>query len=163
MGYVILEAGGFRGEYEPAEDYDLWLRIARRTRFAYLARPVARYRVHSGALGADRSRAFDAEIRVLEDYASASGGVLPPGGRDRLAVLHYFQGLLNLGDRRVVARRHFGRSIRYRPPSPRAWAFWLAACVPGLGVRRTRRFLTDLDLYGPIATEPIREERRLHS
>ena len=144
---LFLAAGGFRSEYEPAEDLDLWLRIARRTMFAYVARPVARYRVHPGALGADRARAIGAEIRALEDHAAGPALRLPSGWRARLARLHYFRGLLTLEERRGDARRCFGRSLRYRPLFPRAWACWLASCAPGVGTRRTRRFLDALDLY----------------
>jgi glycosyltransferase involved in cell wall biosynthesis len=142
---AVLAAGGFRTEFEPAEDYDLWLRLADRGRFAYVARPVARYRVHGGALGADRARMFGAEIRVLEERART--GRRPAGWRSRLARLHYFRGLLTLERERRAARGHFGRCARLRPLSPRAWAFWLATWAPGIGVRGTRRFLERVELH----------------
>jgi len=42
---AFLSAGGYRGFF-PAEDYDLWLRIAERWRLANLEAAVAKYRIH---------------------------------------------------------------------------------------------------------------------
>jgi glycosyltransferase involved in cell wall biosynthesis len=142
---AVLAAGGFRAAFEPAEDYDLWLRLADRGRFAYVARPVARYRVHAGGLGADRERMFGAEIRVLEERLRRASR-RPRGWRGRLARLHYFRGLLTLERDPRAARDHFRDCARLRPLSPRAWAFWLATWTPGVGVRRTRRFLDRIEL-----------------
>jgi glycosyltransferase involved in cell wall biosynthesis len=66
---------GYRRVTEPAEDYDLWLRIAAKGRITNLRHPVVRYRVHGGqvstrdltktatavavALAAARARATD--------------------------------------------------------------------------------------------------------
>jgi glycosyltransferase involved in cell wall biosynthesis len=41
---AVLEAGGYRGEFKNAEDYDLWLRLARSHELANLAQPLLRYR-----------------------------------------------------------------------------------------------------------------------
>jgi hypothetical protein len=43
---VLRRAGGYRGEYAPAEDYELWLRLLLDHRFAKLADRLYRYRVH---------------------------------------------------------------------------------------------------------------------
>lgn len=40
----VLESGGYRGEFRNAEDYDLWLRLARVHELANIARPLIRYR-----------------------------------------------------------------------------------------------------------------------
>ena len=49
---VIRRAGGYRAEFIPADDYDLWLRLLPHHRFAKLAEPLYRYRVHRAQLGA---------------------------------------------------------------------------------------------------------------
>ncbi|MEX2556617.1 MAG: glycosyltransferase [Actinomycetota bacterium] len=41
---VVLEAGGYRGEFKNAEDYDLWLRLARTHKLANVGQPLLRYR-----------------------------------------------------------------------------------------------------------------------
>jgi glycosyltransferase involved in cell wall biosynthesis len=41
---VVEAAGGYRGEFRNAEDYDLWLRLARDHELANVAEPLLRYR-----------------------------------------------------------------------------------------------------------------------
>ena len=45
---VVLESGGYRGQYLHAEDYDLWLRLAERHRLDNLPQTLVRHRVHEG-------------------------------------------------------------------------------------------------------------------
>jgi glycosyltransferase involved in cell wall biosynthesis len=48
---VIRRADGYRAAFVPADDYDLWLRLLPRHRFAKIAEPLYRYRVHGAQLG----------------------------------------------------------------------------------------------------------------
>jgi glycosyltransferase involved in cell wall biosynthesis len=41
---IVLEAGGYRPEFKNAEDYDLWLRLARTHKLRNVAEPLLRYR-----------------------------------------------------------------------------------------------------------------------
>jgi glycosyltransferase involved in cell wall biosynthesis len=41
---VVVAAGGYRGKFKNAEDYDLWLRLVRHHRLANVAEPLLRYR-----------------------------------------------------------------------------------------------------------------------
>jgi len=43
---LFLQAGGYEPSYLFAQDLDLWLRLAKVTRFANLMQPVLQYRVH---------------------------------------------------------------------------------------------------------------------
>lgn len=45
---VVLQCGGYRGDFNLAEDYDLWQRIALNHRIANLRRVGLRYRLHAG-------------------------------------------------------------------------------------------------------------------
>jgi hypothetical protein len=47
---ALLEVGGYRSQYYPAEDLDLWLRLGERGKLANLAVPVLHYRIHSGSI-----------------------------------------------------------------------------------------------------------------
>ena len=54
---VLRRAGGYRHEFVPADDYDLWLRLLPRHRFAKLPDRLYSYRVHPqqlGVMNADR-------------------------------------------------------------------------------------------------------------
>jgi len=43
---AFLAAGGYRGAFAPAEDYDLWLRMAEHCEIANLRDVILRYRIH---------------------------------------------------------------------------------------------------------------------
>jgi hypothetical protein len=47
---VILGLGGYRAAFANAEDYDLWLRVARVAEIANVARPLLRYRFSLGGM-----------------------------------------------------------------------------------------------------------------
>jgi glycosyltransferase involved in cell wall biosynthesis len=61
---VLRSVGGYRPEMEPAEDYDLWLRLLPRHRFIKLERPLYRYRIHGDQSGA-RTRERQTRHAVL--------------------------------------------------------------------------------------------------
>jgi hypothetical protein len=42
----LIEAGGYTNEFPAAEDYDLWLRLARFGKFHNLPEPLVAYRIH---------------------------------------------------------------------------------------------------------------------
>jgi glycosyltransferase involved in cell wall biosynthesis len=69
---VVLEAGGYRGAFKNAEDYDLWLRLARRHELANVPTPLLRYRfsVAGMTLGRKREQLFYVHL------AQAAGGDL---------------------------------------------------------------------------------------
>lgn len=49
---VLRAAGGYRAEFEPADDYDLWLRLLPAHKFLKLADRLYVYRLHGAQLGA---------------------------------------------------------------------------------------------------------------
>ncbi|HEV7765304.1 MAG TPA: glycosyltransferase [Thermoanaerobaculia bacterium] len=44
---ALIEAGGYTQEFPFAEDYDLWLRVARLGKFHNLPKPLVAYRIHT--------------------------------------------------------------------------------------------------------------------
>lgn len=52
---IVTDVGGYRPEFPPAEDYDLWLRCSRVCRIANLSDRFVRYRLYSGSFS-DRKR-----------------------------------------------------------------------------------------------------------
>ena len=141
-------AGGFRQSHQPAEDYDLWLRLAPKVRFKYYNQPVASYRVHTGSIGADRARMFEAEIKTLNDHLDRLGrDYRPLNWRKRMASLHFFTGLLELDAAPTAARMHFSKAAQLEPLVIKNWIFLAASYKPTLLAGPTRRFLNELELF----------------
>ena len=46
----VLDAGGYRGEFRNAEDYDLWLRLSKHYDLANIPVPLLRYRLSPGGM-----------------------------------------------------------------------------------------------------------------
>ena len=134
------------GVFDPAlfggEDYELCLRLSAACRFAFLARPLARYEKHAGGLSAnaDRmSREFALTMRNMlarsDIFTPAEMAVVKQAHRDlsfQYAYLAYDRGDY------AEARRRFAARLRYGF-SPKVAALWLACRLPGGLVRRLRR------------------------
>lgn len=64
---LVLEAGAFDVELRNAQDFDLWLRLARGgARLAYQRKVLLRYREHVGSLSGDELNRIKRELRVLD-------------------------------------------------------------------------------------------------
>lgn len=77
--HTAVEAGGYRAALTYAEDYDLWLRLARRGAIANLAAPLTRLRRHGGQISTQRrleQRAATALARLLDAGRGTAGGDL---------------------------------------------------------------------------------------
>jgi GT2 family glycosyltransferase len=74
---LVQAAGGFRREYDGAQDYDLLLRVMERTRrIHHIPRVLYHWRKGAGSAAqsnAGKPWAVDAGRRALEDYAARSG------------------------------------------------------------------------------------------
>lgn len=65
---VLLSIGGYRQEYEWAEDYDLFLRLAEVGKLANLQEVLLKYRQHAASIGyAKRKQQLTVSLKVLED------------------------------------------------------------------------------------------------
>jgi hypothetical protein len=67
---VVLASGGYRKLLLDADDYDLWLRMAERTRLANLSRVVLQYRFHAGQ-ATSRNRKHQLLCVMLASRAAA--------------------------------------------------------------------------------------------
>ena len=65
---ALRAVGGYRAEFYPTEDLDLWLRLGEIGRLANLPEPVIRYRFHSGSISgqAAQGRQRQAAARTCE-------------------------------------------------------------------------------------------------
>jgi len=84
---LVCELGAYQYRRHPAEDYELWCRLAHAgVRFANLAEPLLSYRVHAGA---SKSQKMRATIRGTIDVKRLHwAGQLNWHGRARLLAEH---------------------------------------------------------------------------
>ena len=145
-----------------AEDWHLWLRIARRYEFAAVPRVLVRHRVHPGALTKHIEKAYLGARRVLE-------GALEPGDAAELRAqrrrgLHRLDrnqalNLLALGETRA-GRRCFRRAIGNGPGDPHAWAGCALSFLPAALRRPLMRAWKRRVPWVPWASDGRAEARR---
>jgi len=62
---ALLQAGGFDKACTPCEDWDMWIRLAARNRFAALNLPLVTYRVSPGSLSSHALRLAKGRLTVI--------------------------------------------------------------------------------------------------
>ena len=70
---VVLGVGGYRPEYDVAEDYDLWVRLSRVGQLNNLPERLMQYRCHGGSVSSlKQQRQFGQAAQIAADYARAA-------------------------------------------------------------------------------------------
>ena len=133
---ILREVGGFDTSLRTSEDYDLWLRVARRSAFGHVPGIFAEYTVSPGSLSHVHVEPVYAATREVVVRHAQSLGASPSVVRRRLAEIDLEEGWehLNRGHGRA-ARTPLFRSLKAKP-SIRTAAYLGAAL---LGVGRSRR------------------------
>ncbi|CAH2031400.1 glycosyltransferase [Trichlorobacter ammonificans] len=114
---ALDRAGLFDESLPAAENWDLWIRIARDFTVEYLDRPLVRYLRHPGNLSADNERMALATLAVLQKHLSVDpGGELARTRTLAYATFHYNRAVVQFsaGNYRQ-ARRSFLSCWHYRP------------------------------------------------
>jgi glycosyltransferase involved in cell wall biosynthesis len=111
--------GVFDERFPPAEDTDLWLRIARLYPFAYVNEPLAHYRRHGSNIGSNRRKSADSDFRVLVNAIRSDPEIWSvigkKGVRRRMAGAALVAAYAHLDAQDLrAARRYFGEGLRYR-------------------------------------------------
>lgn len=73
---AAVQAGGYRADVGPTEDYDLWIRLAKLGTIKNLAFPVYRYRINSAGISQQNSNAQATEAKKHVDRQWKEG--FPP-------------------------------------------------------------------------------------
>lgn len=99
---AVCDTGLYRPQLEPAEDYDLWLRLAERFEVANLSEPLLEYRLHAG-----QSTAFSFErvaIAALVAQASARARVagMPDPAEGRAVIDRDLAATLGITDSQIA-------------------------------------------------------------
>ena len=136
---LVLEVGLFDEALRNAQDFDLWLRLARYgARLAYHRKALLRYRTSPNSLTGDAINSLVRELRVLDKVQHSYGltqnertQVLPVI-RNRQAVLQFELGkhLVARGDV-VLARTAFARADKSRRSWKTQVAIWFSLLAPG--------------------------------
>jgi len=146
---ALLAVGSYRPEYEPAEDLDLFLRLAERGRLANLPEVLLEYRQHVGKTS--HTRAVEQRRRVVRivqeararrGIAPAPGLEPPPASGDTPAVDYWCEWVRQavIGGNLATARKHALAVLRAEPARWRSWQLLLRALL-GLRVEPLRRWL----------------------
>ncbi len=137
---LILEVGLFDEALRNAQDFDLWLRLARHgARLAYQRQVLLRYRARQGSLSGDAINSHHRELRVFDkieqsySLTPAERAAVVPVIRSRRALLEYELGKLHLlpGDF-ARARESFARASNFGGGWKPKVALCLTRVVPHL-------------------------------
>jgi glycosyltransferase involved in cell wall biosynthesis len=137
---LVLAVGLFDESLRNAQDFDLWLRLARHgAKLAYHRRVLLSYRLRPDSLSGDAINSHQRELRVFDkieqsyEFTPAERAEVSAVIRKRRALLKYELGKLYLtpGDF-VRARESFADSICLRPGWKPKLALWLTRLAPNL-------------------------------
>jgi glycosyltransferase involved in cell wall biosynthesis len=142
----LEEVGRFDEEIRGAstQDFDLWIRIARRFPLSYVDEPLVLYRYHPTNASRNHRMMLEDEFYVLAKALQADPGLWQALGQDwvrrRMSELTFQAGYANVdaGDL-PRARRCFRAALGYAPQRLEMWAFWASTFLPPGLRQRLRR------------------------
>ena len=159
---LVFEVGLFDEALRNAQDFDLWLRLARYgARLAYHRQVLLRYRARVNSLTGDATNSLNRELRVL-DKIERSYNLTPaeirevtPVVRDRQTILQFELGKHLLARGEVeLARTAFSTANNCRRTFKTQAALWLSHLAPGpmraLCLRRIRNATTKKPLQEEV-------------
>jgi GT2 family glycosyltransferase len=133
---ALLDVGGYRTEFEPAEDLDLWLRLAERARLANLPDFLLQFRQHPDSVSrVKKERQWANARRAIEEAHVRRGLPVPviPMPRELCGpelLRDYFWRSWGAGNHRT-SRKYARRLARQNPLSPQSWALVARAFCAG--------------------------------
>lgn len=131
---LLAEPVWFREDWRVGEDIDLWFRLARRTRLAYIDVPLAYYRHRQGSLTSDPERALTGFIAAHTANMERGRDVLNTEEmrtiRRRLARQYFHLGYLYHGQGRAAESRDAYRRSLSLDPTARGLFAYLKSYVP---------------------------------
>jgi hypothetical protein len=119
MRTAALPAAPFEQEDMPAIDFGLWLRVALDWDFAYIARPLAVYRVHgmteSAGLGAPLEAGYQTGVEWIDKRAGVKERFLKEH-QDRLPNREQLQRIARRGRRFELVAMAYKNTLPEHPP-----------------------------------------------
>jgi glycosyltransferase involved in cell wall biosynthesis len=115
--------------FHSIEDYDLWLRLARVTRFHFLHQVLGEYRLYPHSLSTDVNYNLVNTLNVLESHFQAYFGAKEMSlvqrwrKRRRVAVVYRQASKRSFDARNLpLAKKYFSVAVRQSPLSLKCWA-----------------------------------------
>ena len=161
---AVLAVGGYDAAWEPAEDYELWLRLSRLGPLQHSEWIGTEYRLHAGQISSRRSVAQGLHTAIIATAAAIACQRVAPGSpaRRRCALLAYQQ----WAARAVAAREErqqlagwIERRIRRQAATAAALLGAKRASAAWLGLQLLRRFA--LDRLGSAVADGLTWARRI--
>ena len=136
---LIFEVGLFDEALRNAQDFDLWLRLARHgAHLAYHRQLLLRYRCRQNSLTGDATNSIAREFRVFDkieqsyNLTAAERAEVSPVIRDRRAALQFELGKLLLAQGELErARAAFASASNLRRSWKMMAALWFSRLAPG--------------------------------
>ena len=136
---LILEVGLFDEALRNAQDFDLWLRLARHgARLMYHKKVLLQYRCHANSLTGDAVNSLARELNVLNkieeayNFTPAERAEISPVIRGRRAFLEFELGKLLIAQGDITrARAAFAKACDAGRNWKRQLALWLSRFAPG--------------------------------
>jgi glycosyltransferase involved in cell wall biosynthesis len=157
---VLDDAGPFDEGLALAVDYDLWLRVALRSRFDYVDEPLVEYRTGHVNLSSRTEERLATVLDIMHRFLDEQGGrdVLNPAAiRYAEAETCYHIGLARRPVSRVAALPWYLRALFLAPLYGPAWRGLLSLPLPEAARRLLRRALgrpVDWTVRRPVAEPP---------
>lgn len=122
---VVLEAGGYHRAFRHCEDYDLWLRLANRTRIANLPERLIRYRHYADQVSSRHAleQQIGVAVSLVAYHERAAGRPDPTEHLDALPPIEQLDALFGRAGVASEVRGKVARSLIYSRKEMRGGAF----------------------------------------
>jgi glycosyltransferase involved in cell wall biosynthesis len=139
--------GPFDETLSVSEDWDLWIRISRYFRLAYISEPLVAYRLHEGSLTTNSIKMRQGDLfvveRTLKNDPALKFRLGPSRVRKMVFKLSFGVGYHYFSDNELhLARHYLKKAILNRPRSLVPITYYLATFMPSKTVAKIRALKT---------------------
>jgi glycosyltransferase involved in cell wall biosynthesis len=126
----IYEVGTFDESLIGAEDYNFYLRLARKFQFGFLNQALVQKRLHLNNLSDNLDQMCEDEIKNLDKIALMFPDAHIPTRKLSARIYTRFGKYYFSQQRFDEARGCFQRAFRLSPPLVKTWHLWMLAAIP---------------------------------
>jgi glycosyltransferase involved in cell wall biosynthesis len=133
-------AGLFDPELRAAEDYNLWLRIARRFSITYMDRPLAICRLHTTNMTRDSLFMQEWHLKALKKATGLNTEILHEVGKNIVRFTISFKTAYMFFSQELYkeARLNFAEALRFKPFHWPTYCYYFACCLRPSWINRLR-------------------------